>query len=116
MMIGHAELKHQSWMLFHSEPPHPAGSCAWCDDYRARAAKPKPPPESETTRLRRRISVLEGRLAHLLRLAQGTGMYMHWTDFNGGGTVWSHVAWNPGRRGKGRGRVWSRRPGRGRGR
>ena len=68
---------------------------------------------ADEARLRRRVATLERRLARVLRLVQGVGIYMEWTEFNGGGTVYSHGRLHGGRRGKGRGRVWSRKHARG---
>jgi hypothetical protein len=62
--------------------------------------------EAETDRLLRRVAALEGRLARVLRLAQGTGLAMRWIEHNGGGTMWH---WLLRERTAGRGRAWSRR-------
>lgn len=65
-------------------------------------------PRLEIARMERRIATLEARLARVLRLAEESGLTMHWTEHNGGGVVWSWRSQRHGTRGKA-GRVWSRR-------
>lgn len=63
--------------------------------------------EQEAAAAQIRLARVEGRLARLLRLVQGTPFEFRWTEFNGGGTVCGHrQPWSFPRR---RGRAWSRR-------